>query len=554
MIKSIIPFIFTLLCVNAHESPVNIAKSRVDQCGKKNHSGMGSIYKNAYEAEIKLRKQCQKSPTIVELGKFCQKASSDLNYSSNMTLNDVAAGATNLYFKSYTSDVLISEIKISGENPYPLPACLKGVNSNSAPHLSARESAMEPSNMVSAGVLMEIYDGHIFSSGFENYTERLTETFPLLFKPKSRGQGLADFVEDSLGDKYDYSNKDGRSHSDIMDAFNTLYSNDEEFEKNLNQKVEKIKKSYARDLKNKLANICKSDPMQIQKDHPAIFKQAILDMNDNQRVGANQYLCKQKDYYNKDKYDSDCDGEVDSKDIEPGNPFSPDPKQSHSGRDVSDPPFGSKYDYDVNVKNNEVQLSTELTFNTSSMTKDEAASFKKKVVECNQKLESSMNSSFEKLKKENSNYSGKMNTKIDIKFGDFRSPSFNVTKCYCADCKDRVVDPDDSTTLIFITNYIDHTKCWDDLTDNQKEAVKKVFPEGSGRWRNRANAANLNDAVSCRTIKHEILHRFGLPDEYSDRNSYPYNRIACNLMGDYSGGDLIEGRHIESIISPEKCE
>ena len=337
-----------------------------------------------------------------------------------------------------------------------------------------------------------------------------------------------------------------------MDAFDALYQNDDEFEKKINKEIEEIKTSYGKDLKKKLANICKSNPMDIQKDHPAIFKQAILDMNDRERLGANQYLFKQKDYYNKDKYDSDCDGKVDSKDIDPRNPFSPDPKQSQSGRNVSNPPFGSKYKYKVKVHNGEVKLNTKLTFYTSSMSKEDAESFKAKVVSCNSKLEKSMNNSFENLKKENTNYSGKLNTKIDVSFGDYSSPSFNVNECFCSDCKDQVIDPDKKSIF---TNYIDQKTCWKDLSLTQKEAVRKKFPEAQYRWRNRENASNLTINVSCRTIKHEILHRFGLPDEYSDRKSYPYNRVACNLMGENSNkGDLIEGRHIESIISPEQCK
>ena len=204
MKKVIISFIFFSFNILGHEAPVNIKKSNANQCGRTNHSGMGSIYTNAYEAEIKLRSQCQQTPSVIELGKFCQNASAKLNYDSNMTLNDVAEGATNLYFKSYASDVLFSEIEFSGVNPYPVPDCLKGVITSTAPHYGARKSSMKPSNMVSAGVLMEIYDGHFFSSEFGNYTNRLTETFPLLFKPKKRGKGLSKIVKKSLGDKFKF--------------------------------------------------------------------------------------------------------------------------------------------------------------------------------------------------------------------------------------------------------------------------------------------------------------------------------------------------------------
>ncbi|OUR94126.1 hypothetical protein A9Q84_17605 [Halobacteriovorax marinus] len=540
----------------AHEAPVNISKTRADQCGRSSHAGMGSIYTNSYEAEIKLRKQCQQSPSVVQLGNFCQEAISTLNYSENSTLNDVAEGATNLYFKSYAADVLISEIEISGVSPKPLPKCLKGIATNSKPHLEARKSSLKPENMVSAGVLMEIYDGGFLSFEFDNYTERLTDTFPVLFKPKSRGESLSGLVEESLGDKYEYSNKDGRSHADIMDAFNALYSNDSTFSNKVNSKISSIKKEYANSLKTKLKDICSRTPMQIQKEHPEIFKQAILDMNDNQRLGANQYLCKQKDYYDPSDYDSDCDGESDKDDPVPLDPFKPNPNKSHSGSSMTNPPYSSSYDYEVTQNKNKVELKTKLSFDTSTLSVEDAKSFKANLTKCSETLEKSMNDSYEDLKKENPNFSGKMSTKIEIEFGDFTFPSFSVTKCYCSDCKDRVVDPDDSTTLLFFDNYISHTTCWEDLTDTQKKAVEEEFPDGEYRWRNRENAANLTTKVDCKTMKHEILHRFGLPDEYSDRNSYPYNRIGCNIMGDYNrkNDELIEGRHIEAIISPEQCK
>tara|TARA_R110002072_G_scaffold534_2_gene3550 strand:+ start:92699 stop:94243 length:1545 start_codon:yes stop_codon:yes gene_type:complete len=514
---------------------------------------MGSIYTNAYEAERKLRKQCLQKNSPEAIGEYCQYVIDEKGYDRDATISNVVAGSTHLYFKSYTADVLVSEIELAGINPKPLPGCIKRFYQKSEPHKDARSSAMEPKNMVSAGVLMEIYDGGFLSFNYKNYTTRLNETFPAMFSPSSRSESLRSFVEDKLGDDFDYSNNDGRGHANIMDAFNALYNNDSGFKSDVDTKVDQIKKSYGKSLKDKLAGLCSKDPLKIQDEYPAIFKQAILDMNENERIGSNEYLCKFPKYYDPAKYDSDCDGESDKEDPSPNDPFTPDSEQSHSGRNVSDPPYGSEYDYEVKRNSNGVvDLKTTLYFETHGMNETERTAFINKVKTCNSGLEKDMNDSFEDLKKSNPSYNGKLNTKIKIEFGDYFSPSFDVHKCYCSDCNNRVKDPE-STLGMF---YLDHTKCWDDLTDKQKEAVKKVFPGGSSRWRNRANAANLNTDVTCRTIKHEILHRFGLPDEYSDRNSYPYNRIACSIMGvyNYNDPDEIKGRHLESILSPESCQ
>lgn len=58
--------------------------------------------------------------------------------------------------------------------------------------------------------------------------------------------------------------------------------------------------------------------------------------------------------------------------------------------------------------------------------------------------------------------------------------------------------------------------------------------------------------TDCKTIKHEILHHFGLPDEYSDVRSYPYNQTDCNIMGDsyLAEHEQIKERQLQEILNP----
>lgn len=539
----------------SHEAPVNISKSSSQQCGFSNHAGMGSIYKNEFEAEIKLRKQCLRKPDQKELNKYCSTERMNQNASIFTSAKDLSYGSNYLYFKSYAADTLASEILLNGGQIHDLPKCIQKHMSKNPPHRNARKSILNTENLASASVLMEIYDGGFFSTEFEKYTNRLEASFPVLFKPRSRSTTLLSMIKDGLGSKFDFDNSDGRSHEDIMDAFRTLYSNDSKFKDKINNEIKNVKNSYKNQLKKNIEKVCNSTPMDIQKEYPAIFKQAILDMGHQQRLGANLYLCDQKEYYNPNEYDSDCDGKNDSEDIFPNDPFSPSPSQNHKGRSVQNPPFGSSYDYNVKMNKDVINLETNISFNLSTLSKDEQERFKVKVGQCTEDLTSSMDKSFMDLKRTNANFSGKLKSKIKLSYGNSSSSSFSVAKCYCSDCKDRVIDPE-KTSFIF-NSYIDHKTCWDDLTEKQQQAVKKVFPNAKKRWRNRENAANLTTEVDCNTIKHELLHRFGLPDEYSDRNSYPYNRVACNIMGDAYNSEtknLIEGRHIEAIILPESCE
>lgn len=519
---------------------------------------MGSIDKDAYEAERKLRPQCAQGPNYQKLAELYCKTYPEAHKTSldKNLLGHIANALTHDYFKNYTSDVLLSELELSSTMAAKAPQCLELPNPRVKPHIRSRNSAQSKINLVSAGILSEIYDGYILGVGsHEPYLKRLRESFPMLFHSPEKKDELIETIEQALGDDFKVSNKDGRSHSSIKQAYESLYDKSKSFRKKIDRKVDEMSRSYAQFLSDELKQLCNGDPIDIQKTHPGIFKQAILDMDQTQREVANHYLCSKSQYYNPEEHDSDCDGLVDSEDPTPNDPFSPKNDFSHSGADMTDPPFASRYDYEVNYnkKNKNIQLETTLKLDISKLPSGKKTNeFIQKINTCKNELEKSISQQFDSLKKNSNTFDQKANLKtaINIDYGDFFFPDMKLHKCFCSDCKNAVVDPD-NPGLVF-TNYIDHTTCWDDLTANQKRAVQKKFQDAKDRWRDRDNAANLTQNTSCKTIKHELLHRFGLPDEYIDDFSYPFNKVGCNIMG-IGFTEEIESRQIEAILRPREC-
>jgi hypothetical protein len=541
------------------QSPVDIVTETQNTCGGQNRQGFGHIGPEPHSAKESLRRQCL-DETAQTGGTNCtfEQMMSLSPDNTNFLINSLDGTVRN-YLEEYFKDFLATELNNLGESvPDSLARCINTPERRNDLHATELQSSHEFDNILSAVVLNEIYNFNLESGqrSFEPYMDRLGHSFPILYFSRSsimemmtghRGIPLRKVLREELGEDFNVRTYDGREHHRIMNLIQNARK-DPSFEARMMASHQAIKDDYAEEIKRRMQSVCTLgiSPFNLQFWYPQVFNQAILDMNEDERAAANFFLCRRAWYYQDNIIDTDCDGIMDDSDPEPSNPFSPLAYQVYQGEATHNPPYRNSYDYNVLNVDGQLRIQTSLSVTFNGMTEEEETNFRNTLSNCSSELSQHMSEVFNSMKSDIDHYRDlDLNVQIDFTFPDKGGADFNIHRCYCTDCYD-VPDPDNPGA------FIPKSTCREDLSPAQQQSV--ITTLGSlDLWRNRADAANMMPSTSCHTIKHEILHRFGLPDEYTDTRIYPYNQTDCNIMGDASALPEDQGlrpRQLQEIINP----
>lgn len=530
------------------------------------HSGMGNFGATDYEAMQKLKVQCLPEDMAIYRQAVCKQISQKEEKEVSSLIESSASVFFNAGLRNYAANILSSEIKnMPGNSDFRPTYCINsGAPIKPSPHLDIRNQARIDLNAVSAAFIMDKR-----GSSSDNYEERLKRNYSYLFTPTEQWSDLFEIIEDGndevegLGDQWDQSSFSTLAHRDAMSAFKARFSTDEDFKKMVQTKIKEIQENHEKWLASKLDSVCNSTPEDIRATFPGIFDQYLVDLNDDDRAVANYYLCKEPFYYDPENFDSDCDGENDADDPAPGDPFIPESERSSDSEVLRDPPFSSSTtDTEVKLRENDpniIDVSTEISFGfDDNITIEEKVLYFKFILNCTAELKQSLE---EKAKQWSKGRAAFANKTINFDFkitqaGSFEADDFTVHRCWCSICRVR------TDIGAIYDSYIPKDKCRADFTEEEVKAMgdstlnpwRSIPPENN--WFNNADAGNLivserDPEYSCRTIKHELMHKLGLPDEYS-ADWYPFNLIGerDSLL---STGDKIYDRHIGSILSPKEC-
>lgn len=529
------------------------------------HRGIGAwTSQSDYEAEEILKKQCleeiakeRTQATLCFMENFLQER---LNYTPSQarsqTTNEYIQSLSDIYTNDYLNDylrtIIVSEIKsINGKEPkLPKNCDVENDFFEDAPHLLKREAARSLDSIMSASIVYDWSDGFIkrlvFSEGSRGYRERIERSYPFLFNPENVIDDVMDEVNDLAGDLATDSVFDIFYHRDTVAAANSAMIRDPNKRRKFQRKIDSILKKYARQQKRKLKKLCDGlSPDEIMREYPAIFNQAIIDMSPDTQRFARISLCRSKSYYDPEEEDFDCDGIADSEDSDADNPFEPEGEFDYENSLEDDPPFSSSGEYTAKIDNKakKINLSMELELDMDSLSSEEKKDFLKHMRSCTDDLNKEMSDLFKSTVALENEAFKDYNLDLDIKIEEDTWDTvsdFTIHKCFCSTCS--VVYNEG----IVFDDYIPNDMCPEDMTPEMKAAA-----DAAGGWYEQEDAGNLTVSTTCKTIKHEVLHQFGLPDEYV-AGYYPFNRIGEHDSVMASGYNLKE-RHLRFLLSPKKC-
>lgn len=532
--------------------------------GGKSHSGFGNLGGDDFEASVKLRKSCLNSDVArysKDIERSCRSNDSD-PFDLEEFLDSGAELMTRNKLQAYAASVISSNIDLIK----PLGTMSDYIPGNStcndipaqdpAPHLEVRKSSLSVENAVSASFI----DTEMSPNASDDYNQRIRRNYPYLFKRETLiptgishdpQKNILDTVKRHLGNAY-VSDGNMFAHSTTMDALDAKMTADEEAKKEVEEAVALAQKQYGLYLYSQLPQICYMSIEKIADRFPEIFDQFLVDLPEAQSNVTRYALCKEKFYYDPDNFDSDCDGVKDSDDVEPADPFSPTSKHSVGDKNYSNPPFTGNGLKEVSKVGNTIKVKRQISVNLSGLSAQDKEKVMGQIESCRDELKKSVEDSYAGFSEMNPNMSA-YNLDFDMEINESTNlrSDFSVHKCWCSTCKVYYNDPSGRKTRIpKDTCRSDFTAEMNaGLTDNNLNPVAK-----RRRWFSQADAANLtiSSAGNCKTIKHELLHKLGLSDEYV-ADYYPFN-----LVGEHDslmhGGHQIYPRQIGDIISPWKCE
>ena len=330
-------------------------------------------------------------------------------------------------------------------------------------------------------------------------------------------------------------------------------------------KLETLLSDYAVELKKDFVPsnlLCLLKPEDIYKKYPAIVNQAMIDLPANACETIGRSLCQSKEYYDPSTYDSDCDGVPDSNDEKPLDTFVPKSEFNVYKRDAENPPFGTWGLYDLKKVDNKIVLGLKVNVKVEN---DVDGALKETFMndfnKClNDRLQNDFVQNFEVLKQDKKSYFTPENS-LEVKFDvtqNSDSSGYVIHKCWCSTCTF-------SYTFEGQTKKVPRFMCLDDLKNGTKPASLNISDAemaamtaayttatagGAKVWWHQEDAGNLTIKTVCDTIRHETVHRFGLPDEYTG-SYYPFNRVGRrdSLMHLHINGKFLP-RHLSRILAP----
>lgn len=562
LIAAFFTYGFSLLTAQAHFKFSN-NENEVMPVILDSNSGFGNMGRDDYSADIILRKNCINQ---LKANLYCDSQSSSID-KLKPAFSEIDELALTEYFREYTfrttysfSDYasnkklskkchqFLTQSKLKIENPYYLTRIID----------------RSDDSIIKAIVLNELYG----KNGVNNkeYIRRLKIKYPVIFPENDLYYTVANLLMDGIGDNIfkQSSVVTGNEFSITIDAIYAKLSTDIQFKKNTEAALKLLRDTYERDLVDSSNEICNMSLGEIYSKYPSNFNQALIDLPGLSRIKATNILCSKDFWYDPNTFDSDCDGINDKKDRAPLDPYFPTNKIHLKGRSATDPPFGSNYDYTIEKKFNTLFISTKLNFSfEENLSAKEISEVKVKFEKCIENLEkklsglyrSFLNPTFKKYNAYQNELPPKANFKINAQFNSSKNTKesdFSIHKCYFSTGKIKLKENP------LFDDYIPKNTCLKDFTPEMNYALsdKKLNPLSNGYWSDQEDAANLTVNSDCDTLQHELIHRFGLPDEYSS-DYYPFNKrgVTTSIMNHSSLKEAtLLPRHVASIISPSQCD
>lgn len=578
-------FLFFILCFYIHNSfAINLAQG---EARIKANAGFGEYSDvDDYEGINLLGRRCAEfAQEGISKGNCQVTCSKEINGSGFLQIaSNLQDDFSKYILSNYATRILSSEVKNCSIGAGVYSACSSSAVKTSpsqgsilASELSAklpdrenvRKNAMQMTNALSAALLY--YRANLASANepaVKAYKKRIELSFPFLFTPQENAYKDLINVLKQEGVPVPSENLmqgDVFLQSRAMGVITKTMSINPALKAKMDLKLSQILDQYGREMEKDLSPsnlLCFMDAESLFRRYPAIVNQALIDLPTDARDVLGRTLCKSKDYYNPDSHDSDCDGLADALDQKPLDTYSPKSEFKINKRDAENPPFGTWGIYNLKKEGNKIVLNLDLGLRLDpDLTGEVKNHFIQGINQClKERLQNDFKQSFEVLKQEKSAFfpsDSKLEILFDIKEVSNNS-GYSVHKCWCSTC---------SLTYIFEgkTKVIPRSMCLENLKSGIKPASLNVSQEemnamasayqaasanGTKVWWHQEDAGNLTVKTQCDTIRHETVHRFGLPDEYT-AEYYPFNRVGIreSLMNHQTNGRVLP-RHLKKILAP----
>tara|TARA_B100001971_G_scaffold215148_1_gene258358 strand:- start:19692 stop:21410 length:1719 start_codon:yes stop_codon:yes gene_type:complete len=545
--------ILTLLVFHAYAHqgfapPVDSTNS-----GGRSHSGFGNLGGNDYEASVKLRKTCLGTDLAryrSEIQMTCAPEGEENTFELTEFLDTGASLMTRNKLQAYAASVIASNVNlINGTSGGANPNTCNGIPTPTPPpHETVRESSLSVENAVSAAYIDRMLTPNGAS---DDYEIRIRRNYPYLKVPNDSGsRRILRKVEERLGNAYQ---DDGNmfAHSVTMAALDAEMTNNAISRTEISDIVEEVQAEYGQYLESQLPRICNMSIEDISERFPEIFDQFLIDLPEEESSISRYALCKESFYYNPESFDSDCDGVKDADDANPGDPFSPRAVFNIAGKNYINPPFTINGSKTLERVNNEIRVKRDINIDVSGLSEADRERVLANIGACRDEVKQTVEDAFIDYLGTNRNLV-QYNLNFDLNLNPVTSgrSDFNIHRCWCSTCEVYYNHPTRGRI------EIPRDTCRADFTKEMEEGLNdpNLNPVADRRsWFNQEDAANLTIGSSsdCKTIKHELLHKVGLSDEYV-ASYYPFNLVGehDSLM---NNGERLYPRHIGDLLSPWKC-
>ncbi len=434
-----------------------------------------------------------------------------------------------------------------------------------------RSNAMTLQNAISAAMLAKRC-ARSSNVGAQAYFDRLKLNYPYLFKSSPQNQGY-DSLLDALTREgltvptEDMNEGDVRLHSNALKTIMATLDRNPTMKQTMQDKLAAVLQDYGQNLKrdiNPASKICSITPKDLMSRYPQIVNQALIDLPLDQRKTVSSSLCKIKAFYDPDKYDTDCDGLVDSRDGSPQDPFRPNTDTHLNFTSSENPPFGSSIDYRLIKENNRISILLDVNLNPDAgLPPEKKAAFFSKMRSClGTDLVNEFKTNFEVLKQAKPQAFSSQDV-LNVEFNiqeNSSSDAVAIHNCFCSTCKLTYNYNGQEKTVPrhYCLNEIKNAiiPSGESLSQDEMNTIKSAFLAQSRNglspgnvWWEQEDALNLTPNTDCGTMKHETIHRLGLPDEYVS-GYYPFSRIGVSNSIMNNQNKSVLPRHLARILSP----
>lgn len=442
-------------------------------------------------------------------------------------------------------------------------------------HEDIRRNALVLQNAISAALLSKRCSISEPLPAVRIYQNRLKLQYPYLFETRMfHNRGYSEIIEllqlEGISVPADETilSPDLRLHANSMRTIMAAIDRNPELKEKLQKKLGDLLQDYGQKIKKDIdpaSAICSMSSKDLFIRYPQVVNQAFIDLAPEQRNIMSASLCKIKEFYNPHDYDTDCDGIVDSDDSSPENSFVPINEFKIATTTMENPPFSTGAYYSIKKESGKISISIDVDIaSDSTVTPEQKSGFLSKYSTCvKTDLVNEFQKNFEIIKQEKSHFFNSTD-EIDIKFNiQERSSPYAIAlhKCYCSTCnlkynfEGQQKSVPENYCLENIKNGI--LPEGESITQQEMDAIKAAYLAQTqnntvgGVWFVQENSSNLTISADCGTLKHETIHRFGLPDEYVS-SYYPFDRVGSSNSIMNNEEKNVLPRHLARILSPDK--